>query len=165
MPTAYLIWLCHGITVGIALWLDFRVSLVQVPPRATHFFFEKSAVLGVVALHLCCSSPHYDSWVNLLQGYIRLSHCRVSPMYRWQKVCSQCLHLQLCVCVHLFDHHHCLWAHHHKSWRYLQNLWSNLLCIVWLFIYIRWSLILKKWLVWNALTIFISLLKQDSAVC
>ena len=47
--------------MGRALFLDCRVSWVRVPPRAAHFFCWKSVILGVVALHLCCLSPHYDS--------------------------------------------------------------------------------------------------------
>ena len=66
---------CPGSSMGRALCLDCRVSWNRVPPRAAHFIFEKSAVLGAVelfALHLCYLSPHYDSCILLCMEIWRL---------------------------------------------------------------------------------------------
>ena len=74
---------CPGSSVGRALCLDCRVSWVRVPPRAAHFFFEKSVVVGAVelfALHLCYLSPHYDAHLpeGGIQICLRLEAPRVS---------------------------------------------------------------------------------------
>ena len=69
---------CPGSSLGRALCIDCRVSWVRVPPRAAHFFFEKSVVLGVVelfALHLCCLSPHYDLYTCICTNRKPVTHC------------------------------------------------------------------------------------------
>ena len=102
---------CPGSSVGRALCLDCRVSWVRVPPRAANFFFEKSVVLGVVALHLCCLSPHYDSCI-LLSMEIRRLGGLITPacsyMLSYEFLCPTQSDLGFaCFCIVLYSR---LWA-------------------------------------------------------
>ena len=49
-------------------WADTGLTntvILQVPPRAARFFF---VVLGVVALHLHCLSPHFTGRSTIMKG-------------------------------------------------------------------------------------------------